>query len=188
MLSTKRTLTLGVFALSSALVLGACSGAGNSSSGDGSASGGNVTLNLATVNNGQMKDMEKLKTEYEKANPGTTVNFQVMEEGDLRSAVTADVASGAGQYDIVTIGAYETPQWGAQGWLVDLTSALQSDSSYDVGDILPPVRDALTHDGKLYAVPFYGESSILMYNKEVLDKAGVTIGNHPTWQEVAAAA
>ena len=115
MLSNKRTLTVGVFALSSALVLGACSGAGGGSSAGGSGSaGGNVTLNLATVNNGQMKDMEKLKTEYEKANPGTTVNFQVMEEGDLRSAVTADVASGAGQYDIVTIGAYETPPVGCQ--------------------------------------------------------------------------
>jgi sorbitol/mannitol transport system substrate-binding protein len=168
--------------------LAACSsGAVSTDTGTGGG-GGSVTLNLATVNNGQMKDMEKLKTEYESANPGVKVNFQVMEEGDLRSAVTADVASGAGQYDVVTIGAYETPQWGANGWLMDLTSTLQSDSSYDVQDILPPVRDALTNNGKLYAVPFYGESSILMYNKEVLDKAGVTIGNNPTWQEVADAA
>ena len=185
---TKRTLTVGVFVLSSALVLGACSGAGGGSSGGGSAAGGNVTLNLATVNNGQMKDMEKLKTEYEKANPGTTVNFQVMEEGDLRSAVTADVASGAGQYDIVTIGAYETPQWGANGWLVDLTEPLKSDSAYDVEDLLPPVRDVNSYEDKLFAVPFYGESSILMYNKEVLDKAGVTMPTNPTWQEVADAA
>lgn len=190
MLSSKRTMALGVFALSSALVLGACSGAGSSSSGDGSggSGGGNVTLNLATVNNGQMKDMEQLKSVYEKENPGTTVNFQVMEEGDLRSAVTADVASGAGQYDIVTIGAYETPQWGANKWLVDLTEPLKSDSAYDVDDILPPVRDVNTYQDKLFAVPFYGESSILMYNKEVLDKAGVTMGANPTWQEVADAA
>lgn len=189
MLYTKRTLTVGVFALSSALVLGACSGAGGGSSDDGSAaSGGNVTLNLATVNNGQMKDMEKLKTEYEKANPGTVVNFQVMEEGDLRSAVTADVASGAGQYDIVTIGAYETPQWGANKWLVDLTENLTADTAYDVNDILPPVRDVNSFEGKLFAVPFYGESSILMYNKEILDKAGVTLTANPTWQEVADAA
>ena len=189
MLIPKRTLTVGVFALSSALVLGACSGAGGGSSDNGSAaSGGNVTLNLATVNNGQMKDMEKLKTEYETANPGTTVNFQVMEEGDLRSAVTADVASGAGQYDVVTIGAYETPQWGANGWLIDLTQNLASDTAYDVNDLLPPVRVALTNDGKQYAVPFYGESSILMYNKELADKAGVTISENPTWQEVADAA
>ena len=190
MLANRRTLILGSGLTVLTMALAACS-SGAVSTGDGGATagaGGAVTLNLATVNNGQMKDMEKLKTEYEAANQGVTVNFQVMEEGDLRSAVTADVASGAGQYDIVTIGAYETPQWGANGWLLDLTPELQADSAYDVDDILPPVRDALTHEGKLYAVPFYGESSILMYNKEVLDKAGVSLGNNPTWQEVAAAA
>jgi len=190
MLASKRMLALGSGTLAFALSLAACS-SGAVSTGDktgGGAAGGAVTLKLATVNNGQMKDMEKLKTEYESANPGVTVNFQVMEEGDLRSAVTADVASGAGQYDIVTIGAYETPQWGANGWLVDLTPELSKDSAYDVEDLLPPVRDALTQDGKLYAVPFYGESSILMYNKEVLDKAGITMPNNPTWQEVADAA
>ena len=154
----------------------------------GCSSGGDeVTLTLATVNNGQMKDMEGLKGEFEKENPGIKVNFQVMEEGDLRSAVTSDVANAAGQYDIVTIGAYEVPQWGANGWLTDLTADL-ADDAYDVGDILPPVRDALSANGKQYAVPFYGESSILMYNKEILDKAGVTIPNNPTWQQVAAAA
>ena len=150
-------------------------------------SGGDVTLTLATVNNGQMKDMESLKGEFEAANPGIKVNFQVMEEGDLRSAVTSDVANKAGQYDIVTIGAYEVPQWGANGWLTDLTADL-ADDAYDVGDILPPVKDALSVDGKQYAVPFYGESSILMYNKEILDAKGVKLSNNPTWNEVAAAA
>jgi sorbitol/mannitol transport system substrate-binding protein len=150
-------------------------------------SGGDITLTLATVNNGQMKDMEKLKGDFESANPGIKVNFQVMEEGDLRSAVTSDVANKAGQYDIVTIGAYEVPQWGANGWLTNLTPDL-ADKAYDVGDILPPVKDALSVDGKQYAVPFYGESSILMYNKEILDAAGVKMHNNPTWQQVAAAA
>jgi sorbitol/mannitol transport system substrate-binding protein len=163
------------------VVLAGCGG----DSGDGG--DGPVTLNLATVNNPQMKDMEKLKSEYEAANPDVKINFQVMEEGDLRSAVTADVASNGGQYDVVTIGAYETPQWGANGWLVDLTS-FGEDADYDVDDILPAVREALSVDDKLFAVPFYGESSILMYNKEILDKAGVTLSQNPTWQEVADAA
>ena len=188
MLIERSRLAVGAGALVTVVALAACS-SGNVSEGGGSGSaGGNVTLNLATVNNGQMKDMEKLKTEYENANPGTKVNFQVMEEGDLRSAVTADVASGAGQYDIVTIGAYETPQWGKNGWLVDLTPDLSKDSSYDVDDILPPVRDVNTYEGKLFAVPFYGESSILMYNKESAKAAGVTFSENPTWQEVADAA
>ncbi|MGB7817719.1 MAG: extracellular solute-binding protein [Ornithinibacter sp.] len=189
MLPKKRMLTFGAGALASAMALAACSG-GAVSSDDGSdgGDGGNVTLNLATVNNPQMKDMESLKGEYEAANPGTTINFQVMEEGDLRAAVTADVAAGAGQYDIVTIGAYETPQWGANGWLVDLTDSLSTDPDYDVDDILPPVRAVNSYEDKLFAVPFYGESSFLMYRKDVLDAAGVTFSGTPTWQEVAAAA
>lgn len=170
--------TMGV----SALVLSGCAGTTTETT-----EPENVTLTLATVNNGQMKDMESLKGEFEALNPGITVNFQVMEEGDLRSSVTADVANAAGQYDIVTIGAYEVPQWGANGWLTDLTPDL-ADAAYDVEDILPPVRTALSVDGKQYAVPFYGESSILMYNKEIMDAAGITVPNKPTWQEIAAIA
>ena len=106
MLANKRMLALGTGVVAVAMTVTACSsGAVQSGGGSTGGAGGAVTLKVATVNNGQMKDMEKLKSEYEAANPGVTVNFQVMEEGDLRAAVTADVASGAGQYDIVTIGA-----------------------------------------------------------------------------------
>lgn len=178
--TSSRSLAAGAGLVITALALTGCAGAG----GDQPA-GGDVTLTLATVNNPQMKDMEELKGEFEKDNPGITVNFVQMEEGDLRAAVTADVASGAGQYDIVTVGAYEVPQWGAQGWLTDLTDVLADDAEYDVDDILPPVRAALSVDGRQYAVPFYGESSILMYNKELFDEAGLEMPNEPTWQEVA---
>lgn len=143
-----------------------------------------VTITIATVNNGQMKDMEQLAVEYEAQNPGVDVVFQIMEEGDLRSSVTADIASGAGQYDVVTVGSYEVPQWAANGWLTDL-SPYVGDPAYDVDDIIKPVRDALSYEGQLYAVPFYGESSFLMYNKEIMEAAGITVPERPTWQEVA---
>ena len=208
MRTNKRGYWVGAALAASALVLASCSSSDDAgdagastdsndsseesgSSGDSGgeeASGEEIVLNVATVNNGQMKDMESLKGEYEALNPGVVVNFQVMEEGDLRNSVTADVASGAGQYDVVTIGAYETPQWGANGWLVNLTPYLEADADYDVEDILPPVRNALSYDGQQFAVPFYGESSILMYNKEITDAAGVTISNNPPWQEIREAA
>lgn len=175
---TRRRLFGSIAVMATAAVLAGCSGAG------GGGSTGTVELTLATVNNPQMKDMEELKGEFEKDNPGIKVNFVQMEEGDLRAAVTADVASGAGQYDIVTVGAYEVPQWGAQGWLTDLTPEL-ADAEYDVDDLLAPVRENLTVDGQQFAVPFYGESSILMYNKEVFDAAGITIPNEPTWLQIA---
>ncbi len=180
MLTKRRVLAVSSAVAVTAIALSGCAGAGG-----GGAEEGDVTLTLATVSNPQMKDMEELKGTFEKENPGIKVNFVQMEEGDLRAAVTADVASKAGQYDIVTVGAYEVPQWGALGWLTDLTPALEEDDDYDVDDLLEPVREALSVDGKQYAVPFYGESSILMYNKAMFEAAGLTMPNEPTWQEVA---
>jgi sorbitol/mannitol transport system substrate-binding protein len=114
--------TMGIFA-ASALVLAGCASETESASTDtdSGSSSGVVELNLATVNNPQMVDMESLKGEFEAAYPDIKVNFIVMEEGDLRDSVTKDIASGGGQYDILTIGAYEVPIWGANGWLADLT-------------------------------------------------------------------
>lgn len=181
MLRRRRILAIGGTLAVTLLVATGCAGAG----GNSAQNGGDVTLTLATVNNPQMADMEELKSHFEDDNPGIKVNFVQMEEGDLRAAVTADVASKAGQYDIVTVGAYEVPQWGALGWLSDLTADLEADEDYDVDDILQPVTDITSVDGKRYAVPFYGESSILMYNKELFDEAGLTMPNNPTWQQVA---
>ncbi|WCM55944.1 ABC transporter substrate-binding protein [Microbacterium sp. EF45047] len=184
--SRSKRLVLSAAVLSaSALAVSGCAGAGAPA---GGGDGGKTTLTLATVNNPQMKDMEELKGEFEKEHPDITVKFIQMEENDLRDAVTKDVATKGGQYDIVTVGSYEVPIWGQNDWLVDLTDRAADTEGYDVGDILPPVREALTVDDKLFAVPFYGESSFLMYNKELLGAAGVTLSDHPTWQEVADAA
>jgi sorbitol/mannitol transport system substrate-binding protein len=179
----RRPVLLGLAAAVAAVTLAGCSGAAG-----GGASGGDTVLTLATVNNPQMKDMEELKGRFEEANPDITVNFVQMEENDLRDAVTKDVATGGGQYDIVTIGAQETPIWGANGWVADLTAYANGDEAYDMDDILPSVLGGVTVDGKLYASPFYGESSFLMYNKDLVQAAGITIPDRPTWAEIADAA
>ena len=98
---------------------------------------------------------------------------------------TRDVAAGGRQFDVAMIGMYEAPQFGSGGSLVDLTEFAGSDSAYNMDDLIPSVRDGLSADGKLYASPFYAESSFLMYRKDVLKKAGVKMPDAPTWQEVA---
>ncbi|HET8956989.1 MAG TPA: sugar ABC transporter substrate-binding protein [Microcella sp.] len=179
-----RATTAAVGALALVAGLSACSGAG----GAGGVAGGDgeeVALTLATVNNPQMKDMEELKAHFERENPGITVDFIQMEENDLRDAVTKDVATQGGQYDIVTVGAYEVPLWQQNGWLTNLSTYAEADADYDVNDFFEPIRTAVSVDGDLYAVPFYGESSMLMYNKEIIADAGLTVPANPTWQEVA---
>ncbi len=137
-------------------------------------------LVIATVNNGHMIEMQKLTPEFEKANPGIKLKWVTLEEGTLRQRVTTDIATKGGQFDVMTIGLYEAPIWSKKGWLKPITT----DAAYDVDDLLPAIREGLSYQGKLYAAPFYAESSMLMYRKDLADKAGVTIADQPTWEQV----
>jgi sorbitol/mannitol transport system substrate-binding protein len=137
-------------------------------------------LVIATVNNGHMIEMQKLGKNFEAANPDIKLKWVTLEEGVLRQRVTTDIATKGGQFDVMTIGMYETPIWGKKGWLQELKPR----AAYDVDDLLPAMRNGLSVDGKLYAAPFYGESSMLMYRKDLADKVGVTLGDKPTWAQV----
>ncbi|WP_038211953.1 sugar ABC transporter substrate-binding protein [Xenophilus azovorans] len=137
-------------------------------------------LVIATVNNGHMIEMQKLTPHFEKANPDIKLKWVTLEEGVLRQRVTTDIATKGGQFDVMTIGLYEAPIWSKKGWL----KPIATDAAYDVDDLLPAIRSGLSHEGKLYAAPFYGESSMLMYRKDLADKAGVTLPEQPTWQQV----
>ncbi len=141
-------------------------------------------LTIATVNNGHMIEMQKLTPAFEEANPGITVNWVTLDEGTLRSRVTTDITTKGGQFDIMTIGMYEAPIWGERGWL----EALEFGADYDVDDILPAMRGGLSHDGNLYAAPFYGESSMIMYRKDLMDAAGMEMPDNPSWGYIADAA
>jgi sorbitol/mannitol transport system substrate-binding protein len=137
-------------------------------------------LVVATVNNGHMIEMQKLTKFFEQANPDIKIKWVTLEEGVLRQRVTTDIATKGGQFDVMTIGMYETPIWGKKGWLQEL----KPDAAYDIDDLLPAMRQGLSVDGKLYAAPFYGESSMLMYRKDLADKAGVKLPERPTWGQV----
>ena len=58
-------------------------------------------------------------------------------------------------------------------------------AAYDFPDLLPAIRAGLSVDGNLHAVPFYGESSFMMYNKRMFDEAGLEMPEQPTWEQVA---
>src|ERR671919_851922 len=151
---------------------------------DGGGSDGG-SINVAIVDNPQMKDIADLTPELFTRRTGIDVNYTILEEGTLRQVTTRDVAAGGRQFDVVMIGPFEAPQFGKDGFITDLSKFAQSDSSYKLDDIIPAVRNALSFDGKLYAAPFYGESSFLMYRKDVLKKAGITMPAQPTWTQVA---
>ncbi len=143
------------------------------------------TLTIATVNNGDMIRMQKLTDDFTKKNPGIDLKWVTLEENVLRERVTTDIATKGGQYDVMTISTYEVPIWAKQSWLLPLDKL---GADYDVNDILPAIRGGLSADGKLYAAPFYGESSMVMYRKDLMEKAGLKMPDAPTWDFVADAA
>lgn len=167
-------------------ILAACAPSNQSAS-----STSTTTLTVATVNNSQMVQMEQLtKQVFEKQYPTIKVNFVTLPENDLRAKVTQDVATNAGKFDIATIGDYETPIWAHNGWLQDLSPYFSKMSasekqSYNYSDLLKPIMSTLSYQNDPYAVPFYGESSFLMYNKQIFAQHHLTMPLHPTWDQVA---
>ncbi len=143
------------------------------------------TLTIATVNNGDMVRMQKLSGDFTAKYPDIKLEWVTLEENVLRQKVTTDIATKGGQFDVLTIGTYEVPIWAKQGWLVALDKL---GAGYDVDDLLPAIRSGLSADGKLYAAPFYGESSMVMYRTDLFAKAGLTMPAAPTWDFVAESA
>jgi sorbitol/mannitol transport system substrate-binding protein len=142
------------------------------------------TLTIATVNNGDMIRMQGLTDDFT-AKTGHTVEWVTLEENVLRQRVTTDISTKGGAFDIMTIGMYETPIWGKNGWLVPLNDL---SAEYNAADILPAMAGGLSYDGTLYAAPFYGESSMIMYRTDLMEKAGLEMPAAPTWSFVREAA
>ncbi|MCY4590932.1 MAG: sugar ABC transporter substrate-binding protein [Alphaproteobacteria bacterium] len=149
------------------------------------ASSHTTTVTIATVNNGDMIRMQGLTEDFTSRHPDIALEWVTLEENVLRQRVTQDIATKGGQFDVLTIGTYEVPIWGKNGWLVSLNDL---PAEWDADDLLPAIRSGLTVDGELYAAPFYGESSMVMYRTDLMKKAGLEMPEAPTWAFIKEAA
>ncbi|WP_290056057.1 ABC transporter substrate-binding protein [Amycolatopsis solani] len=159
------------------LVATGCAGAG-------SLGQGKSTLVIAIVSNPQMKDAISLAPEFERAT-GIDLKFVSLPENQARAKITASTATEGGEFDVVMISNYEAPQWAANGWLENLEPHMAATPGYDEGDFIPSIKQSLSYQNQMYAVPFYGESSFLAYRKDLFEKAGLTMPAKPTWPQVA---
>lgn len=158
-----------------------CAGAGSLGATD-------QTVTIAMVSNSQMTDARSLASRFEAENPNIKLRFVTLSENQARAKITASTAMGGGEFDVVMISNYEAPQWAENGWLVNLSELADKTPGYDENDFIPSLRESLSYDGSMYAVPFYGESSFLMYRKDLFEQAGIEMPHNPTWQQVADAA
>ncbi|VUD56320.1 Erythritol/L-threitol-binding protein [Thalassocella blandensis] len=140
-----------------------------------------TTLTIGTVNNNDMIRMQSLSGEFEKQYPDIKLSWVVLEENILRQRLTTDIATDGGQFDVMTIGLYETPIWGKRGWLEPFK---QLPADYDKDDIFPAVTKGLSVDDSLFALPFYAESSMTYYRKDLFEQNKLTMPKLPSWQDI----
>ncbi|MCX4160990.1 MULTISPECIES: sugar ABC transporter substrate-binding protein [Paraburkholderia] len=140
-----------------------------------------ASVTIATLNNPDMIELKKLSATFEKANPDITLNWVILEENVLRQRATTDITTNSGQFDVVAIGTYEAPQWGKRGWLAPMNN-LPAD--YDLDDVVKTARDGLSSNGQLWALPFYVESSMTFYRKDLFAAKGLKMPDQPTYDQI----
>ena len=157
--------------------------------GAGSLGASENEVTIAMVSNSQMTDARELSAEFEAENPGTKLKFITLSENQARAKITMSTAMGGSEFDVVMISNFETPQWAKDGWLLNLSEYAKNTPGYDEDDFIPSLRESLSYEGNMYSVPFYGESSFLMYRKDLFEQAGIKVNQDPNyqpqWQEVA---
>ncbi|MFJ7750052.1 ABC transporter substrate-binding protein [Arthrobacter sp. NPDC097144] len=139
---------------------------------------------VAIVSNPQMTDAISLEDEFRARYPDVDPQFVSLPENEARAKITASVATGGGEFDVVMISNYETPMWAENGWITNLQDYTEDTPGYDPEDFIPNIRESLSYEGDMYSVPFYGESSFLAYRKDLFEEAGLVMPEKPTWQDI----
>src|SRR5215213_9205236 len=145
------------------------------------------TIDVGMVANPQMVALQEVVESgaFNELYPNITVNLTVLPENEIRQTITQDVTTQSGQFDAFTIGPFEVPMWAEQGWLEEVGQDAGADPSYDLPDIFESMKEGLSYDGGLYALPFYGESAMTFYRKDLFDEAGLEMPERPTWDQIA---
>jgi multiple sugar transport system substrate-binding protein len=169
---------LTAFAVAAALT--ACGG-----SDEASTTGGSVTVWMYPVIADQPASdayWAQIEKDFEAANSGTDLKIELQPWANRDQKVAAAFSGNKGP-DVLLLGPDQIPQYVKSGSLAPVDQVVESAKS----SFLPGALSALTTDGKLYAAPIYHTVTTTLYNKKLLDKAGITTPPQ-TWDEIKAAA
>lgn len=158
--------------------------------GDGSSgSAGGSSIVVASVNNGPFMRLKEYVPEFTEKT-GISVEFVMLTENDIRSKIQQDASVGGGQFDVVTLGSTDAGPYLDNGWtqpLQPLLDSMDEDAAaeYDAEDLIAANIAAYSSQEKgLAAMPFYGESTMLMYRTDLFEEAGLKMPEEPTWEDV----
>ncbi|MGW7051106.1 extracellular solute-binding protein [Streptomyces sp. NPDC054887] len=156
-----------VAALTAACALTAC---GASSSGAEKAAG------PATLTVWIMKDsvsdayLQRFEKDFERQHKDTVLDIQIQEWDGIGERITAALASKDAP-DVIEVGNTQVAQYAQSGGVLDLTDKV---GELGGGDWLPGLAEPGKIDGKQYGIPWYAANRVVIYNKDLFAKAGIT--------------
>jgi multiple sugar transport system substrate-binding protein len=114
---------------------------------------------------------------------GADVQVLVVPFPNITEKALLDVASGAGEYDVVEIWYTSLGTLAANNVLVDLTEWWDSNAeAIGADDFAPTILQPYTEwDGRRWAVPYDGDAHLLWYNTALFEEYGQTVP--ATWEE-----
>ena len=125
----------------------------------------------------------KIIDKFNKENgKGITVEYREMpaDSGQYFDKLRTDFQAGGGDIDVMSIDVIWPPQFGANGWIEDLSDWFTEN---EWKDFLPATVEANTLAGKIYGVPWFTDAGMFYYRKDLLEKSNYS-EPPKTWEEM----
>ena len=154
-----------------ALGLAACSGTKTDSADSGSASGGQVTVEMWDYLSGETANdsINAAIAEFEKANPDIKVKRTTFAFADLSKSILQGSVGGQVP-DVAVVDVVDNQNFASLGMLKDL-----SNDGINKSDFFDGPWSSVVYEGKTYGIPLNSNNLALYYNKQMLKDAGVEV-------------
>lgn len=154
-----------------ALGLAACSGTKTDSADSGSASGGQVTVEMWDYLSGETANdsINAAIAEFEKANPDIKVKRTTFAFADLSKSILQGSVGGQVP-DVAVVDVVDNQNFASLGMLKDL-----SNDGINKSDFFEGPWSSVVYEGKTYGIPLNSNNLALYYNKQMLKDAGVEV-------------
>ena len=167
----KKLLTL-VLALAMTLSLAACGGGGEDTAdegSEGSTSGEPTKMTLILRGGAYGESLEASLAPFE-AEHNVDIEVMLMSLDDLHTGIALDAVNEVGTYDLCMVDGSWMAEFTANGVLANL-----SEMGYSFDDDIIPATTTICYVGDdLYLAPYYGNVTVLLYNKANVEAAGYT--------------
>ncbi|NBE93894.1 ABC transporter substrate-binding protein [Nonomuraea sp. KC401] len=135
---------------------------------------------------GNEPQMKKMAAEFHKKHPNITIKFENAPAEQAQQVLSTRIAGNTAP-DVAYINASDTSDYAARGALVDLGNYMSRSEVVKPDDYVDGFRTFVTWNGKMWGLPFDGETTGLFYRTDRFKEAGID-GPPKTWDEFRAAA